>query len=151
MAEQSPQNYANHRAVDRPIYAAALGVVLASVAALAGIYLLNATPAAAALLATAVMITAAVLLGLMLKMRRYSLCVQDRVIRLEMQLRLERVLPKDLHERAKALTLPQLIGLRFASDREMPELVEKVLAEKIATADAIKRLVKHWQADYLRV
>jgi hypothetical protein len=49
------------------------------------------------------------------------------------------------------MTLPQLIGLRFASDEEMPALVQQVLDERITKADEIKKRVKNWQADDLRV
>jgi hypothetical protein len=45
----------------------------------------------------------------------------------------------------------QLIGLRFASNEELPELVRKVLAEGISDRTAIKRMVRIWQGDYLRV
>jgi hypothetical protein len=84
-------------------------------------------------------------------MRNYAVTVQNRIVRLETRLRLERVLPPDLAGRVMELTLPQLVGLRFASDAELPDLVRKVLADHLATADEIKRLVKVWQADHLRV
>jgi hypothetical protein len=40
--------------------------------------------------------------------------------------------------------------MRFASDEEMPELARKVLADNLTDRKAIKKLVKNWQADYLR-
>jgi hypothetical protein len=83
--------------------------------------------------------------------RQFALTMQDRLIRLEMRLRLAKVLPADLAQRIGELTVSQLIGLRFASDEELPELVRKVLAEGIADRTAIKRLVRNWQGDYLRV
>ena len=83
--------------------------------------------------------------------RHFALTVQDRIIRLEMRLRLAKVLPADLAQRVGELTVSQLIGLRFASDDEFPELVRKVLAEGISDRTAIKRMVRAWQGDYLRV
>ena len=83
--------------------------------------------------------------------RQFALTMQDRLIRLEMRLRLVKVLPADLAQRIGELTVSQLIGLRFASNEELPELVRKVLAEGISDRTAIKRMVRIWQGDYLRV
>lgn len=83
--------------------------------------------------------------------RAFALKVQDRVIRLEMNVRLERILPDDLKARADELTPDQLISLRFASNSELPELCRKVLEEKINDRKEIKKLIKDWQGDYLRV
>jgi hypothetical protein len=76
--------------------------------------------------------------------------VQDRVIRLEMRLRLAECLPADLRARINELTPKQLVALRFASNAEMADLVRDVLAGKLATQKAIKLRVKDWQADTLR-
>ena len=83
--------------------------------------------------------------------RRFVLTVQDRVIRLEMVLRLNQLLPADLKPRVSEFTLGQLIALRFAGDEELPGLARKVLTEKLTDRNAIKRLVKNWKADFLRV
>jgi len=83
--------------------------------------------------------------------RSYSTKLQDRIIRMEMRLRMERVLPPDLAVRILEFTVPQLIALRFASDAELPELARKVLAEKIEKRSEIKKLIKDWQADWHRV
>jgi len=83
--------------------------------------------------------------------RVFALTVQDRVIRLEMRLRLARLLPPDLAAEIEAFTLDQLIGLRFAGDAELPSLARRVLADHITDRKAIKKMVKDWQGDYLRV
>jgi len=43
-----------------------------------------------------------------------------------------------------------LVSLRFASDAELPELSRKVLDEKLNDPNAIKKLIRNWQPDYLR-
>jgi hypothetical protein len=90
------------------------------------------------------------LLLLALYARRFALTVQDRVIRLEERLRLERLLPDDLREAARTLHLGQLVALRFASDEELPELVRWTLDGNVRDRDAIKRRIRSWRADRLR-
>lgn len=82
--------------------------------------------------------------------RVFALRVQDRVIRLEMRLRLQRVLPEDLRARIDELTVGQLIALRFASDEELPALCGMVLSDKVSDQKTIKKMIKNWTPDYLR-
>lgn len=82
--------------------------------------------------------------------RIMSLTVQNRVIRLEMRLRLKEILPAALVPRINELTVRQLVALRFASDAEMPALVERTLKGEFATQKDIKRAITDWQPDYLR-
>ncbi len=96
------------------------------------------------------LLVAIALLLLAFNARIFALTVQNRVIRLEMQLRLQQVLPQDLKPRIPEFTLAQLVSLRFASDAELPELARKVLDEKLNDRKAIKKLIRNWQPDYLR-
>lgn len=82
--------------------------------------------------------------------RTFALTVQDRLIRLEMRLRLAEILPVDLRPRIPEFTLGQLVSLRFAGDAELPALARKVLDDKMNDRKAIKQLIKDWQGDYLR-
>jgi hypothetical protein len=82
--------------------------------------------------------------------RMFALTVQDRVIRLEMRLRLRELLPADLIGRIHEFTPGQLVAMRFASDRELPALARRVLDERLQDRKAIKQLVEDWQADHLR-
>lgn len=82
--------------------------------------------------------------------RVMALKVQDRVIRFELQARMSGCLPADLQGRMHELTPAQMVALRFASDRELPDLVRDVLAGKLASQKAIKLAIKDWQGDYLR-
>lgn len=83
--------------------------------------------------------------------RLMALRVQDRLIRLEMRLRLREVLPAPLAARIHELSVRQLVALRFAGDAELPALVERTLKREFAKPRDIKRAVTDWQADYLRV
>ena len=95
-------------------------------------------------------IFAIALLGLGFLSRIQALTVQDRIIRLEMRLKMRQLLPPDLQPRINDLTHRQLVALRFASDEELADLVREVLAGKLASSKEIKMRVKHWQADWLR-
>ena len=91
------------------------------------------------------------LLGTFWYARVFPLKAQDRVIRLEEQLRLTQLLPDDLRGRVGELTARQLVALRFASDAEVPELVRWVLGDKVTDIKQIKQRIKSWRADHHRV
>jgi uncharacterized membrane protein YciS (DUF1049 family) len=85
-----------------------------------------------------------------LSARAMALKVQDRVIRLEEQLRYDRLLPVDLKARIGEFSVDQCIALRFACDTELPQLARKVLDDKVTERKAIKKMVTNWKPDYLR-
>ena len=82
--------------------------------------------------------------------RSYPARVQDRVIRLEENLRYQRLLWPELAAATQSLTLAQIIALRFASDAELPTLVQRTLSENLPPK-TIKQSITHWRADNLRV
>jgi uncharacterized protein DUF6526 len=82
--------------------------------------------------------------------RASILTVQDRLIGLEMRLRLAAVLPPELGVRIPELRLRHLVGLRFAGDAELPLLVKRCLAGELRTADQVKREIREWRADFVR-
>lgn len=94
--------------------------------------------------------TAVALIILAFCARAFALKVQDRVIRLEMRLRLRELLPAALHSRIAEFTVGQLVALRFASDAELPELAQTVLRDRITDKKAIKLMIKTWNPDHLR-
>jgi hypothetical protein len=94
--------------------------------------------------------TAAALILVSLFARAFALRVQDRVIRLEMRMRLRELLPIGLHPRIVDFTPEQLVALRFASDAELPDLAQAVLRDHITSKKAIKLMIKDWNADHLR-
>lgn len=83
--------------------------------------------------------------------RRMSLRAQDRVIRLEETIRLSRILPASDAAAIDNLRPGQLTALRFASDEEMPDIVKRIASGELKTGDEIKKAIKSWRADHLRV
>ena len=83
--------------------------------------------------------------------RLMALKAQDRVIRLEETLRFQELLTDELLAKSAGLSPGQVIALRFASDPELPELVERALTGEFAKNKDIKKAVKKWRADYHRV
>lgn len=97
------------------------------------------------------MVVAAALLTAAHVAREQTLTAQDRIIRLEMRLRLQHVLPPDLQARISELAPRQLVALRFASDAELPGLTREVLSGTLVKSREIKKRIRDWQPDYLRV
>jgi hypothetical protein len=141
----TPQSFDNHTRFV-PLYHAFVLPVLAAnvVAAIVRLYRVQSLGNGLGLLVAAALVLAA-LFG-----RIFALTVQDRVIRLEMRLRLRELLPADLQGRIAEFTTGQLVALRFAGDGELPGLAAKVLREGLKDKKAIKKMIQHWQADQLR-
>ena len=145
MAEAAPQTYANHRRYDPLFHVFIFGVLAISL--LVSLWQLVRSPG----FTTAwIFLVFAALLVLCFKVRLYALKVQDRVIRLEERLRLRELLPETLRSRIGELTEGQLIGLRFASDGEVADLVKQALDEKLPREE-IKKRVRTWRPDDSRV
>ncbi len=146
MAENVPQNYANHERYHPPFHfvllPGALVLLLLSIVNVVRHYhQLNAW----ILLLIGLLFPLAAFL-----LRTNALRVQDRLIRLEERLRLQALLSAELSTRIGELTESQLIALRFASDKELPALVAKVLAANMESRD-IKKAIVTWRADTFRV
>jgi Family of unknown function (DUF6526) len=83
--------------------------------------------------------------------RTMVLVVQNRVIRLEMRLRLDRLLGAAAAADALTNLAPaRLIALRFASDAELPALIARVRSNELSTNRDVKQAIREWQPDYLR-
>jgi hypothetical protein len=81
--------------------------------------------------------------------RLYIVRLQDRIIMLEMKVRCAEVLPAGQDSRLAELTPKQIVALRFASDAELGELLDRAIREKLPPA-AIKQAVRNWRPDHLR-
>src|SRR5271155_3655514 len=143
MAE--PQSLKNHTMFDPPFhfFLAPVGVILLILTIIEAVN----HPSKMAYVHIVVILW---LIILVFKPRLYALKVQDRVIRLEERLRLAQVLPAAMQSRIGDLSIDQLIALRFASDGELPGLVEKALAGNWSRKQ-IKEAVTNWRADTWRV
>jgi hypothetical protein len=97
------------------------------------------------------LVVAIALLVLAALVRMNPLRAQDRLIRLEESLRYYQVLPEELASRAASLTTAQTVALRFAPDEELEGLVREVLDGRLTKPGDIKRAIKNWRADTLRV
>jgi hypothetical protein len=134
------QTYANH--VHRPIGWTITAIF--AVLALAGMVLfVLRTPS---ILTVALLMMASAVAGLVVLVRRYTTRLQDRIIRLEMRLRLSGL---GREYDVTRLSVRQLVALRFASDAELGALVDRAVAENL-TSDQIKRAITNWQADRMR-
>lgn len=98
----------------------------------------------------AVIVAIALAVGIFVS-RYMPLRAQDRIIRLEERARLERVLPSDLRGRVGELTPSQLIAIRFAADDEVQDLTRRTLNGELKSQGDIKRAIRTWRADTLRV
>lgn len=143
--EKTPQTFANHAKLDPPFHFVVLPVLLINIIAL-GYYLVRFPSLGGAwffVLSIALLIMAG-------RMRNYATRLQDRIIRVEERLRLSAILPERLRSRIGELTDTQVVGLRFASDAELPALMERALDEKLSRTE-IKKAITEWRPDYSRV
>ena len=146
MAEKLPQTYANHARFHPPFhYFLAPGALVLIILTVINVFRRSYQLDAWILLLMAILFFAALFL-----VRLYPLKAQDRIIRLEERLSLQTVLSAALAGRIPELTEAQLIALRFASDSELPTLVEKALAAKMPARE-IKKNIVAWRADTFRV
>jgi Family of unknown function (DUF6526) len=145
LSEIKPQNYSNHARFD-PWFHFFLGGVSLITFIWTIVHLVrhpHATSAWAVVVAFAWIV-------FLVKMRLYSLKVQDRVIRLEERLRLAQLLPESPRTLINDLTAKQFVALRFASDAELPALAERASRENL-TQKQIKQAIQNWRADTHRV
>ncbi|MCC6316700.1 MAG: hypothetical protein IT361_03325 [Gemmatimonadaceae bacterium] len=140
------QTIENHVRWNPLYHFVALPILLVNIV-VAGVALVRQPGAASA---WAAVVAFATMLGIGLA-RAQALTVQNRVIRLEERLRLRALLPAADHPAVDALRVRDLIALRFASDAEVPALFRRVLTGEFARPSDIKKAVREWRPDHLRV
>src|ERR1700694_5506813 len=144
MAERSTQTLANHVRIDPPFHYFVLPVF--AISWILSVVFLVRHPG---FLHCWVAIVNTAILVAVIRFRQYSLKVQDRIIRLEERLRRATLLPESLCPQIAKLSERQFIALRFASDEEVPALVERTLSANLSPVD-IKKTIKNWRPDYWR-
>ena len=145
MPEPNAQTFKNHTRMDPPFHFFIMPVLLLTFIAIVVILVRMPHP-----LHVWFAILGFTLLLLAFKTRMYALKVQDRVIRLEERLRLMALLSEPTRSRIHELTESQLVALRFASDDEIPALVERSLNEHL-TLKQIKESIQNWRPDHFRI
>jgi uncharacterized protein DUF6526 len=143
--EKEPQTFANHAKFDPLYHFIAFPILLVNVLVVA--YYLVKFPGMGG---TWLLIVSLALFFVALRLRTYATRLQDRIIRIEERVRLQSVLQEPLRSRIGELTDTQFVGLRFASDAELPALVQRTLDEKLSRGD-IKKAVTEWRPDHSRV
>ena len=78
--------------------------------------------------------------------RTYTVRLQDRIIKLEMKVRSASLLTPELQRALLTLDTKQIAALRFASDDELPQLIEQTLRERLAPTE-IKKAIRNWVPD----
>ena len=145
MAAEAPQNLKNHTRWDPPIHFFVFPVLV--VTAIGFLVRFFSHPNIHSGWMVVFYVSLVVLVW---QMRSYSLKVQTRVIRLEERLRLAALLQEPWRSRIGELTESQLVALRFASDAEIPALVQSTLTNGLTNAQ-IKKSITNWRADWFRV
>lgn len=145
MSEKKPQNYENHAKFIPVFHYIALPLLLVNffgalfrVTQEISFYTFNGVGLAISLIVVAVFT------------RLFALKAQDRVIRLEEQIRMQTFLPDALKAQVGRLTMGQIVALRFASDEELVDLTQDALNQN-TSPNALKQAVKNWRPDYDRV
>ncbi len=82
--------------------------------------------------------------------QHYALGLQNRMVILEFKQRYFEIFNKRSDETAEKLKFDQIAALRFTYDDEFKELLYRALHENIS-GDEIKRSIKKWRADHLRI
>ncbi len=140
-----PQSYASHAKIDPAFHFFVLPVLIINILVVA--YLLIRHPGIGGAWLLLISVT---LLVLATRLRSWATHLQDRVIRVEERIRLAAILPEPLRSRIGELSDSQIVGLRFASDAELPSLFQRALDEKLSRSD-IKKAITNWRPDYSRV
>lgn len=82
--------------------------------------------------------------------QHYALTNQNRIVRLEMRFRYYVLTQQRLEHMESKLSFGQIAALRFASDEELPDLVQRTWKENLSPDD-IKKAIRVWLPDHMRV
>ncbi len=144
----APQNYKSHTRWHPPFHFFVVPVLLLNVVATSWWYVRH-YPQNNRIGVWWILVSIA-LFVLAILARTYALKVQDRVIGLEERLRISTLVSASELAEVSSLTPDQLVGLRFASDVELPDLARRAVRENL-TRKQIKESVRSWRADNDRI
>lgn len=82
--------------------------------------------------------------------QHYAMTLQNRIVVLELKFRYFVLTGKRLDLLEDQLSFGQIAALRFASDAELPALVDRAVLEGLSP-DEIKKSIKVWLSDHSRV
>lgn len=82
--------------------------------------------------------------------QHYALGNQNRIIRAEMRLRYYILTQQNFQPLEQQLSFGQIAALRFASDEELPNLIQQAIRESLSPG-TIKKMIRNWTPDYMRV
>ncbi len=145
MAQTTEQSLSNHTRLDPPYHFVLLPLIVASLVMAVIMVIRHPGPQTTWMLLVSLALVLAAL-----KARTYPLKAQDRIIRIEERLRLERLLSDGQRPLIPKLTEAQLVALRFASDGELPALAEAAATKQLPPKE-IKKSIQSWRADLFRV
>jgi Family of unknown function (DUF6526) len=146
MTGSAPQTYASHRRFVPPYHFVTSAILLLNL-----VWALYQVFHAFGMGSVVNLLVAVALLLMFFHLRVFPLRAQDRIIRLEERLRLARLLPEDLRGRLDEISTGQLIALRFASDDEVVDLCRRVLKGELTGREEIKKEIRAWRPDHLRM
>lgn len=145
MADNQTQSFSSHTRWFPPFHFFALPVTL-----FYGLYkIVQAVRDPTTATAIAAVYAMAIATGV-LASRVMALAVQDRLIRLEETMRMQRLLPATMHSDIAKISREQFVALRFASDAELADLVRRTVVGELTSQKSIKQAIKNWRGDYLR-
>jgi type IV secretory pathway TraG/TraD family ATPase VirD4 len=141
----STQNYKNHPQMVPGFHYLTFGCILALLGGSIN-YVLKATPENK-YLATLVILITVIFVLIAWYARGFALKAQDRAIKAEESLRYYIMTGKAI---PSSLSISQIIALRFASDEEYLNLLERAIKENLSNKE-IKMAIQNWKADHHRV
>ncbi|WP_278379860.1 DUF6526 family protein [Chryseobacterium arthrosphaerae] len=142
------QNYKNHRKFYPPHHFVFLPILI--LLEISGIYKIWDDPEnQLAWILFSIVIFLIFYLAIMTR-QHYALGLQNRMVILEFKQRYYEVFNIRSDETADKLRFDQIAALRFTYDDEFKELLYRALHEDIS-GDEIKRSIKNWKPDLLRI
>ena len=142
------QNFSNHIRYYTPHHFVFYPLLLLAIAASVVAY--NRHPGQHALWLAVIVLFVFIGWASFMMRQHYALGNQNRIVRLELRFRYFVITGKRLEPLESKFSFEQLAALRFASDEELPSLVDRTEMENLSPKQ-IKKSIQHWIPDHMRV